>query len=57
MLQKKYKELLFRESIFRVAECIFKEPNKIFHIRMLQKETGFSTTAVKDSVKKLKLLF
>ena len=56
MSQKKDKDkiIFFRESIFRVAELIFNHPNKVFHIRMLEKETGFSTTAVADSVNKLK---
>lgn len=56
MLQKKDKEKIwfFKESIFSVAELIFYYPNKTFHIRMLEKETGFSTSAVIDSVNKLK---
>ena len=56
MSQKKDKEkiIFFRESIFKVAELIFNSPNKIFHIRMLEKEAGISTTAVIDSIKKLK---
>jgi len=56
MSQKKDKDkiLFFRESIFKVAELIFNSPNKIFHIRMIEKETGFSTTAVIDSVEELK---
>lgn len=55
MSQKRNKEkiLFFRESMFRVAELIFNYPNKTFHIRLLEKETGFSTTAVTQSVKEL----
>ena len=56
MLQKKDKEKIwfFKESIFSVAELIFNYPNRTFHIRMLEKETGFSTTAIIDAVNKLK---
>ena len=56
MSQKKDKDkvIFFRESIFKVAKLIFDFPNKVFHIRMLEKDTGFSTTAVIDSVNKLK---
>ena len=56
MSQKKDKNkiIFFKESIFRVAEIIFNYPNKTFHIRLLEKETGFSTTAVIDSIKELK---
>ena len=56
MSQKKdkHKIIFFRESIFRIAELIFNFPNKTFHIRMLEKKTGFSTTAVIDAIKKLK---
>ena len=56
MSQKKDKGkiLFFRESVFKVAELIFNSPNKTFHIRMLEKETGFSTTAIIDSVGELK---
>ena len=56
MSQKKDrgKILFFRESVFKVAEIIFNSPNKNFHIRMLEKETGFSTTAVIDSLNELK---
>lgn len=56
MLQKKdkHKIIFFRESVFRVAESIFNFPNKIFHIRMLEKETKFSTTAIADAVNELK---
>lgn len=56
MLQRKDKGkiLFFRESIFRVAELIFNFPNKTFHIRMLEKDTGFSTTAIIDSIEELK---
>ena len=55
MSQKKDKDkiIFFKESIFRVAELIFNYPNKTFHIRMLEKETGFSTTAVTDSIEEL----
>ena len=56
MSQKKDKGkiLFFRESVFNVAELIFNYPNKTFHIRLLEKETGFSTTAVIDSINELK---
>ena len=56
MSQKKDKSkiLFFRESIFRVAKLIFNYPNKTFHIRMLEKETGFSTTAIIDSINELR---
>ena len=56
MSQKKDKGkiLFFRESVFKVAELIFNSPNKTFHIRMLEKETGFSTTAIIDSINELK---
>ena len=55
MSQKKRqrKDTFFRESIFKVAELIFKYPNKTFHIRMFENETGFSTTAIIDSVKEI----
>ncbi len=55
MSQKKDKRkvLFFRESTFRVAKLIFDNPNRIFHIRLLDKETGFSTTAITQSVKEL----
>lgn len=56
MLQKKDKKkiLFFRESVFKIARLIFNWPNKTFHIRMLEKETEFSTTAVIDSINELK---
>ena len=56
MSQKKDKGkiLFFRESVFKVAELIFNNPNKTFHIRLLEKETGFSTTAIIDCIKELK---
>lgn len=56
MSQKKDKGkiLFFRESVFKVSELIFNYPNKTFHIRMLEKKTGFSTTAVIDSINELK---
>ena len=56
MSQKKDKAkiLFFRESVFEVAKLIFNNPNKTYHIRMLEKETGFSTTAVIDAIKELK---
>ena len=56
MSQKKDKTkiLFFRESVFEVAKLIFNNPNKTYHIRMLEKETGFSTTAVIDAIKELK---
>ncbi len=55
MLPKKDngKILFFRESTFRVAELIFSYPNRVFHLRLLEKETGFSTTAVLSSVQEL----
>ena len=55
MSQKKDKGkiILFNDSVFSVARLIFNYPNKSFHIRMLQRETGLSTTAVKDSIDKL----
>ena len=55
MSQKKDKNkiLFFRESVFKVAELIFNSPNKNFHIRLLEKETGFSTTAVVDALNEL----
>ena len=55
MSQKKDKEkiLFFRESSFKIAKFIFDYPNKTFHIRMLEKETGFSTTAIMKSIKDL----
>lgn len=56
MLHKKDKAkiLFFRESVFKVAELIFNYPNKIFYIRMLEKEIGFSTTAITSAVEELK---
>ncbi|MFH0875886.1 MAG: nucleotidyltransferase domain-containing protein [archaeon] len=53
MSQNKDKILFFRESTFKVAELIFNFPNKTFHVRLLEKETGFSTTAVNSSVEEL----
>jgi predicted nucleotidyltransferase len=54
MSQKKYESsLLFKRSLYYVAEQVFKHPSKTFHIRMLQKETGLSTTAVIAAVKEL----
>ncbi len=55
MLYKKDREkiLFFRESSFRVASLIFNYPHKIFHLRKLAKETGFSTTAVSDVIDEL----
>ncbi len=52
MLQKKDKGkiLFFRESVFKVAALIFNSPNKTFHIRLLEKETGLSTTAITDAI-------
>ena len=57
MSQKKdrNKILFFRESTFKVVELIFNKPNTTFHIRMLEKETGFSTTAVTSSVHELEV--
>ena len=54
MLQKKDNSILFfNKSTFKAAELIFNNPNKTFHIRMIERETGLSTTAIKESVKKL----
>ncbi len=53
MSQKKDKILFFRESTFKVAELIFNYPHKTFHIRMLEKETGLSTTAVIKAAEEL----
>jgi len=55
MSQKKDKDkiLFFRESTFKIAELIFNYPNRIFHIRLLEKETSFSTTAVISSIEEL----
>ena len=55
MLQKKDKGkvFLFRESVFRVAQVIFNHPHKTFHIRLLEKDTGFSTTAVTKAIEEL----
>ena len=44
---------MFGKSVFKVADFIFNEPNRSFHIRMLENETGLSTTAVKASIQKL----
>lgn len=56
MSQKKDKQklLFFRESVFVIAEIIFNYPSKIFHLRMLEKEAGFSITAVTDAIEELK---
>ena len=55
MLSKKHpkKILFFRESTFKVAELIFTYPNRVFHLRLLEKETGFSTTAIISSIEEL----
>jgi len=55
MLRKKDKGkvFLFRESVFRVAQIIFNNPHKVFHIRLLEKDTGFSTTAITKSIGEL----
>jgi len=55
MLQKKDKDkiLFFRESSFQIARLIFDYPNKVFHLRQIAKETGFSTTAVVQSISDL----
>jgi predicted nucleotidyltransferase len=52
MLQKKDKSkiLFFRESSFEIAKLIFDFPNKVFHLREIAKKTGFSTTAVAQSI-------
>lgn len=46
MSQKKDNIPLFKKSQFEVARLIFNHPNKIFHIRELEKLTKLSTTAV-----------
>ena len=46
--------LFFRESVFKVAELIFNQPTRVFHIRLLEKETGFSTTAVTKAIDELR---
>ena len=55
MLRKKDKGkiLFFRESVFKIAQLIFNFPHKTFHIRMLEKETGLSTTAIINSLEEL----
>lgn len=53
MSQNKDKILFFRESTFKIAGLIFNHPNKSFHVRMLEKESGFSTTAVLSSAQEL----
>lgn len=55
MLQKKDKGkiLFFRKSVFRIAELIFNKPTDVFHLRLLVKETGFSTTAVTQAIDEL----
>ena len=55
MSQKKDKKriIFFTESGFKVARLIFNYPNKVFHIRMLERETRLSTTAVIDAIDKL----
>jgi predicted nucleotidyltransferase len=50
MLQKKDRIMFFRESSFEIAKLIFDYPNKVFHLRQIAKQTGFSTTAVLQSV-------
>ena len=45
--------LFFRQSVFKIAELIFNFPHRTFHIRMLEKETGFSTTAIINAVEDL----
>ena len=56
MSQKKDKEkvLFFKESIFNVARLIFDYPNKTFHIRMIERETKYSPTAIIDATEKLR---
>lgn len=55
MLQRKDKKklFLFKEPVFKVAELIFTYPNKSFHIRLLEKKTGFSTTAIVAAIEEL----
>ena len=55
MLSKNYKPkaLLFRESSFAVAELIFNNPSRTFHLRMIEKETGLSTTAISRAISEL----
>lgn len=52
MLQKedKSKILFFRESSFAVAELIFNYPSRTFYIRMIEKETGLSTTSISRAI-------
>lgn len=45
--------LFSRQSVLRVARLVFNYPNKVFHIRQLENETGFSTTAVTKAVEDL----
>ncbi|MBI4440278.1 nucleotidyltransferase domain-containing protein [Candidatus Woesearchaeota archaeon] len=51
MSQKK--DSLFRQPVFMVMELIGNSPNKEYHVRMLAKETGLSTTAVLSAIKEL----
>ncbi|MEM2131528.1 MAG: nucleotidyltransferase domain-containing protein [Candidatus Woesearchaeota archaeon] len=53
MLQKK-SNILFKETTYKIAKLIFNYPNKVFHIRLLEKETKLSTTAVISAIKELK---
>ena len=55
MLQKKYDKIgpFHKKSILQIAKLIFAFPNKTFHIRMLEKLTHFSTTAIKSAIKEL----
>ena len=55
MLLKKDKRkiLFFRESVYKVAEKIFNEPNKSFHLRGISLSSGISTTAGVNAIKEL----
>ena len=55
MHKKKDKEniLFFNKSTIKVVELIFNHPRKIFHLRMLGKDTGLSTTAINSAIEKL----
>ncbi len=55
MLQKKYTEsiIFFDKPTFKVAELIFNDPHKVFHLRKLAKDTGLSTTTIASRIDKL----
>tara|TARA_Y100000034_G_scaffold101786_1_gene126296 strand:- start:510 stop:1079 length:570 start_codon:yes stop_codon:yes gene_type:complete len=56
MSQKKDRKkiLFFREPVFKVAELIFNEPNKEFHLRGISSLAGISTTAAASTIDELK---